>query len=760
MPIVEKIVKIRHPGTLRDFRWPTEMVKFGRYNLIYGWNGSGKTTISRFFRALEMRETPPNCEVEFSIKGRSVYGPDFNQATLSVRVFNRDFLSASVFPIDGGEIPPILVLGEDNVQKQMELDRLKRDLAGTESTLEKARTKKTSADRMLDQHCIDRARTIKDALRSSGSNPYNNYDKSDYRQCAYRMFTMGNAKSYLLDDRNREALVAQHRAVPKQEIGEIAYRFPLLPKYAREVSQLLETTVVSAAIQSLESDHDLSSWVHQGLNLYHSHDTDRCLFCDQTLPEGRLQNLEAHFSDKYDQFLNSIEEQLQTLREASEKAGTVQLPDDAYFYEDLTGGYKQVKGDLIDVLNIVKDTLDLMVEELRKKKNRVFESYSLDVHVPEVPSGPVEAVNHIVRSHNVASDNFEGRVKQARKRLANDLIADGLNDFSRLSHDVDETKLAVCQATGEVNRLKEKVDQLERDIVAHRRPAEELNEDLRNYLGHSELQLSIKDTGYAIMRNNKLADALSEGEITAIALLYFLKSLQDRGFNSSKGVVVLDDPVSSLDANALYLAFGFIRERTQDAAQLFILTHNFTLFRHVRNWFHHLKGQGKSNASQRPARFYMLNWRFNEHQRSSVLCPLDPLLEQYESEYHYLFARIYREVQDRSTTQLEESYVLPNMARRLLEGFLAFRQPQISGELWRKLRDVDFDEAKKLRILRFVHTHSHSDSIGEPEHDPSLLAEAPSVLRDILDFMKDQDAKHFEAMAILAKTPVEGDEEE
>ena len=735
------------------------MVKFGRYNLIYGWNGSGKTTISRLFRALEIRKMPPNGEVEFSINGKSVYGPDFKRATLPVRVFNRDFLSASVFPTDGGEIPPILVLGEHNVKKQKELDRVKKDLAEAETKFETAQTKKKFAVKFLDQHCIERARMIKVALRSSGSNPYNNYNKSNYRGYANQMITQENAESYLLDVSNREVLNAQHRELPKQKIDEIFFRFPLLSKHAGEVSKLLEKTAASATIQSLKNDHDLSLWVHRGLSLHHSHNTDRCLFCDQSLPEGRLENLKAHFSDAYDQFLSSIEEQLNTLRAESEKTATVRLPDDAYFYQDLIGEIKQVKGGLIRALMTVKDTLDSMVKELNKKKTRVFESYSLGVPVPEVRSGIIEAVNEVVRRHNAACDNFEARVKQARKKLANDLIAKGLNDFKLLSRDVDKSKLAVEQASKAVNRLRKRVDQLERDIVTHRKPAEELNEDLCKYLGHSELRLAIKETGYAIMRNDKLAEALSEGEVTAIALLYFLKSLQDQGFNSSRGVVVLDDPVSSLDANALYLAFGFIRERTQDAAQLFILTHNFTFFRNVRNWFHHLKGQGKSDVSQRPARFYMLNWRFKGGQRSSVLCPLDPLLEQYESEYHYLFARIYREVHHRSGTRLEENYVLPNMARRLLEGFLAFRRPQISGELWRKLTTVNFDEAKKLRILRFVHTHSHSDSIGEPRHDPSLLAEAPSVLQDILDFIKDQDTEHFEAMVRLARTTVEEEEE-
>jgi len=156
------------------------------------------------------------------------------------------------------------------------------------------------------------------------------------------------------------------------------------------------------------------------------------------------------------------------------------------------------------------------------------------------------------------------------------------------------------------------------------------------------LRLEIKDTGYAITRGGKPALALSEGEMTAIALLYFLKSLQDKRFDLANGVVVLDDPVSSLDANALYLAFGFMRQRTKDAGQLIIFTHNFTFFRQVRNWFHHLPGQNKRDINQRPARFYMLDCEHDQNGRCASIRRLDPLLEQYESEYHYLFACVYR----------------------------------------------------------------------------------------------------------------------
>lgn len=121
-------------------------------------------------------------------------------------------------------------------------------------------------------------------------------------------------------------------------------------------------------------------------------------------------------------------------------------------------------------------------------------------------------------------------------------------------------------------------------------PAERLNNDLYKYLGHRELQLEVKETGYTIVRHGTPAKGtLSEGEKTAIALLYFLKSLEDHEFDITKGIVVLDDPVSSLDDNALHLAVAFIKGRTKGTGQLFVFTHNFTFFRLMRDWFDHIK---------------------------------------------------------------------------------------------------------------------------------------------------------------------------
>jgi len=145
----------------------------------------------------------------------------------------------------------------------------------------------------------------------------------------------------------------------------------------------------------------------------------------------------------------------------------------------------------------------------------------------------------------------------------------------------------------------------------------------------------------------------------------------------------------------------------------------------------------------------MLDTEKKENQRSAAIRQLDPLLKDYQSEYHYLFTRVYRAYL-RQEKDLGENSVLPNIARRVLEAFLDFREPG-GKSLWNQLEGVAMDSCKRLRICRFLNTYSHSLGVGQPAHDPELLAEAPAILKDMLDLIKSEDEKHYSAMEKIAK---------
>lgn len=192
-----------------------------------------------------------------------------------------------------------------------------------------------------------------------------------------------------------------------------------------------------------------------------------------------------------------------------------------------------------------------------------------------------------------------------------------------------------------------------------------------------------------------------------------------------------------------------MKSRLRNAGQLFILTHNFLFFRQVKNWFGYLENKKETVG------YYMLQIKRDEGSRCSCLSPLDPLLRDFESEYHYLFSLAYSAAQaGQDNPSLQHYYILPNALRRLLEAFLEFKVPAKRSNIYAGLEMIDFDEAKKTRIRRFCDTHSHGKTIGEPDQDPVILGEASAVARDLMELIKETDGGHYERMiGLLGQTP-------
>jgi hypothetical protein len=66
-----------------------------------------------------------------------------------------------------------------------------------------------------------------------------------------------------------------------------------------------------------------------------------------------------------------------------------------------------------------------------------------------------------------------------------------------------------------------------------------------------------------------------------------------------------------------------------------------------------------------------------------------------------------------------------------------------------KLDEIDFEPVKKTRVLRFLHVYSHYDQVGAPEHDLSVLSEAPAILADLMDLINTVDPDHYQGMVSL-----------
>lgn len=197
----------------------------------------------------------------------------------------------------------------------------------------------------------------------------------------------------------------------------------------------------------------------------------------------------------------------------------------------------------------------------------------------------------------------------------------------------------------------------------------------------------------------------------------------------------------------LYGAFGYLKEKTVNAKQLFILTHHFTLFREAKNWIYYLKKKDHQKIAK-----YQIECERDANCRLSKICSLHKLLDEFDSEYYYLFDRVYSiGYHVASSATIDQYYGLPNIARRLVEAFFAFKRPALlKGEsdkgLLEAIQSTQLDIAEKTKIYRFINTFSHLRRIGEQEHEMSILSETPMIMRSVLEMIKAEDPIHFAEM--------------
>ncbi|MXY86126.1 MAG: AAA family ATPase, partial [Chloroflexi bacterium] len=214
--------KVRNPAPTVK---PLTYHPVSRYNLIYGWNGTGKSTISGLFQHLRSG-TVPSYESTLSIDGQSLRSQDLGLAKREVRVFNRDFIDRNVFHAGGTDLPLILTLGERSVQSQQELDGLRSAKESLNTAARDAKGSVRRAEKALDEHCVNRARDIKDLLTSEGSNPYRQYDKRDYKKTATRIAGDNDPGRFVLSESVVASERAIHSASSKDSLDEIEFDFP------------------------------------------------------------------------------------------------------------------------------------------------------------------------------------------------------------------------------------------------------------------------------------------------------------------------------------------------------------------------------------------------------------------------------------------------------------------------------------------------------------------------------------------------------
>lgn len=728
--MIKKLKKIKNLGLFSDYVWDSNLAEFDRYNLFYGWNGSGKTTLSKLFACLEVGNTPEFSNLEYDIEYDNGNCKENTKLNKKIRVFNQDYIQKNV-QLVSGKANPIFILGEENKEIA---DHIKVD----ESTLSNLEIQKNSKEAEKIKKDNDKGNKFTEVAKIIGANLVGSSTRNYRKPDAEKDFATLTEKKILSADE-----VTKQQAVIKQEqkdkIQEIEFEVDLgLSTLYEEVSNICKETVEINVISHLTENQNISEWVEKGLTL-HTTESKQCEFCGSSLPNGRIEALLGHFNEADKKLKEKIETKVTNLQQGIQKVRNVQLPNKAQFYTDLQTQFTSRAITYNQEKENYCSELSSMVEILNTKKQKTTEVVSFSRSLSNNFQTSLDSVNGTIKQHNQKSDNFQTEKDKAVELLKNHHLSEIFDEVKNLDKEIEECgkeilKLENGDGTNAllgITKLKKRITENKGKISSEHKACSTLNEQLQTFLGRAEIMFEVSpEGGYVVKRNKVIAKNLSEGEKTAIAFVYFVVHLKDQNFDIANGIIVVDDPISSLDSNSLFQAFAFLKNAVKDAKQVFILTHNFSFLKLILNWLNRAKGY----------KYYMIKNQYSvTNGRTAFISELDKELKDHESEYHYLFKILYTFETDGSIASV---YHIPNVARKVLDTFLMFRVP--NGEnSYKKMEKLVFDENKKTAIYKFTNDQSHITGDG---FDPSLVPEAQKNIQYLLAMMKTVFPEHYQIL--------------
>ena len=784
---VKRIESIKDMAVFQDFRWASSVrdegnnvAEFRKINILYGRNYSGKTTLSRIFRALEtgsVSEKYSSPEFQLSFNG----GTNATQNSLNshgqvVRVFNEDFVRDNLhFIVDDEQaINSFAILGEDNAKLEEEIEKheaelgseednsgLLGDLLGAEDEFKKAKKSHGDKSTELETKLRDKANKAGSGIKHNKSFGDANYNVPKIKA---DIATVTRDTYSPLTDEQVDQFHDLLREEPKPEIPESSSFNLQYSAIASKAKDLIEKKIqVSDPIQELLNDAALATWVRTGRE-HHQGKRDKCAFCGSDLPKDLWEKLDKHFNQESEELRQALDNLLGSIERERSRLPSLLKIKNSDFYSNFTMDLDSLSEQLSAKSAAYCESLDSIKEQAEKRKNEIFTPLTFDE--PESVEDSLNAVRDSFEQLRKKSNEFTASLSEdqseARASLRLHEVHTFINDikYEEECTAIDTLNAAMGKAQEAKNAAKEKVDskrakinELKAQLKDESKGADRVNDYLNNFFGHQSLSLKAIEenpgdtsSGYRfeVTRNGKQAFHLSEGECSLIAFCYFMAKLEDIETKGNQPIIWIDDPISSLDANHIFFVYSLINAaivKPKNFLQLFISTHNLDFLKYLKRISNDYRGKGDKRIKMRE--FFMVE-RSGD---ASQICLMPGYLKNYVTEFNYLFHQIYKCATAESIDDgnYHEFYNFGNNARKFLEIYLYYRYPNgIEGDD-KLLKFFGEDSIPAIFTDRVNNEYSHLCGVFERGASPIEVPEMKAVAQQIISKVKD-DADQYSAL--------------
>ena len=535
-------------------------------NFFFGRNGAGKSTLAEVIAADE----------------GIVWRDGDSHARYDVLVYNQEFIDRNFG--NYGDLPGVITIHEQNIEVQQQLDRKKKEKVGAEAVgkqLKKDLEDKTAArDATVAQFqkmCWSQTAQIREAFKEALKG------KLKSQQFMDGVLATPAAVDHDFDElKSLYDIAFSLDSRPYHVFGKVdsASTYGTLPG-----RDLLDKAIVSSSgspfakfIKALNA----TDWVRQGHDHYAAHTSGKCPYCQQTLPAGFEDEIAACFDAQYQQDIADLRE-----FEAVYKRETSAI------LEKLTGNMQDVLptvdlGEYKDKLALLESKININIQRIESKIKEPTsivaledtDSILLDLsHIIDEINRQIMTNNSIVNDKRKKQEQCRHEVWEMIAFLLKDQIADYKAAIAGFDCDIKGLEESIKNARADWRRIMGEIQELNKQGVNTEEAIESINNLLRDS-GFQGFELKpkagVKDTYEVIRPNGEVATRLSEGERNFIAFLYFYQLVRGNGkvgntttHGSLEGtpegadtrdkIVVIDDPVSSMDSNALFIVSSIVR---------------------------------------------------------------------------------------------------------------------------------------------------------------------------------------------------------
>jgi len=654
--------------------------------------------------------------------------------------------------LDGKSASAIVTLGQAAIDSKEEEKRLEGEVERLRGEAKEAGGSRKKAGQKVDKL----AREVQDHIVSELKEfDYNHFTKNRYSipkvsedlRTYEGEFPDSNAHAEVLK-RLGEGAPATVPDVSTSPAG-VAGALERLP-------ELLAQTPTRVALEVLEGHARAQSWVEQGLELHE--ELDNCLFCQSSINAERRQQLARHFDASWLQIRHNAMALLTAVTSEKQALGAWlgSLPAAALLAGDLQPTY----GQAIEQATQGVATRITALEALEASLTAKIGDPSSTPAEPDWSqlSSPlsIAVLAEAVKEHNDQAQRHDEMTTERKQSVLDHLVGSQSQTFRGLEEQAKDCQ-AESEASGNAAELAQRrLEQVRQEQFTTKDMADTLTRDLVRVYGKNHLNIAVTEDGksYACRRGDEAGTDLSEGERTTLSLLYFLRKLEDEqvpGGDPTQRIVVIDDPSSSLDREALFATHQWLIDTRKGFGQYVVLTHDFSLLRlfiksHNSKWGSSMNAIRQGNTDE--IRFPKVNFlemfaATADGQRGTRMGKPPRLLVNSTSEYAYLFSMVMAGVAD--SEDHERLFLLPNAARRVLEVFASYKAPHRPDFLQQLDVLVQTVEDEPFRdVYDFCNRYSHGE--GSEMVDVLDARAVHGQIRRCMEFLRSVDHEHFQNM--------------